>query len=169
MNDLLEKYFRGETSLTEEAELRHYFVSNENVSAGHEAYRALFVAFDQEQQETPDVSLPKGLQQQHKVKRFWIRAFSYSGIAAALVLALWIQRPQQEKDYAIMHGRRIDDPEYAQRYAEKKLNDVNEMLQNGLKPLRDMEALKENLRNGRKNGSVKTEITESDKNRNINN
>ena len=169
MNDLLEKYFRGETSLTEEAELKHYFVSNENVSAEHEAYRDLFVAFDQEKQETLDISLSKVLQQQHKVKRFWIRTFSYSGIAAALVLALWIQRPQQEKDYAIMHGRRIDDPEYAQKYAEKKMNDVNEMIQNGLKPLRNMEAIKENLRTADKNGTLKHEILESDKNNNINN
>jgi len=68
-----------------------------------------------------------------------------------------------------MHGRRIDDPEYAQKYAEKKMNDVNEMIQNGLKPLRNMEAIKENLRPADKNGTLKHEILESDKNNNINN
>jgi predicted HTH domain antitoxin len=89
-----------------------------------------------------------------------VRALFYSGIAASLVLAVWIQRPRQEEDYAIIRGRRIDNPEYAQRYAEKKLNDVNEMLQHRLKPLRDAETLKENLRNVSEGGSDKSQIIE---------
>lgn len=168
INNLLEKYFRGETSLAEEAELKSYFTSNENGNAEHEVYRALFMTFDLEKQETPGISISKVYDQQ-KSKNFWIKTFSYYGIAAALVLALWVQYPCQEKDYAIMHGRRIEDPEYAQKYAAKKMSDVNEMIQNGLKPLRNMEAIKENLRSADKNGTLKSEITESDKNNNINN
>jgi len=93
-------------------------------------------------------------------KRMGVRALFYSGIAASLLLAVWIQRPHQEEDYAIIRGRRIDNPEYAQRYAEKKLNDVNEMLQHRLKPLRDAETLKENLRNVGEGGNDKSQIIE---------
>jgi len=169
MNELLEKYFRGETSLAEEKELKNYFLSG-NVKSEYAPYRALFEAFDQEKQETAIIPQLKILPRQREVKHFWIKTFSYSGIAAALVLALWTQYPRSERDYAIIHGRRINDPEYAQKYAEKKMSDVNEMLQNGLKPLRDMEALKENLRvAARKNGTVKDEIIELNKTRNTNN
>jgi hypothetical protein len=169
MNELLDKYFRGETSLAEEEILKSYFLS-EAVKSEHESYRVLFEVFDQEKKETANAPLLKVLPRQREIKHFWIKTFSYSGIAAALVLALWVQYPRSEKDYAIIHGHRINDPEYAQKYAEKKLNDVNEMLQNGLRPLRNMEALKENLRaSTRKNGTLKDEIIELNKTRNINN
>ena len=169
MNELLDKYFRGETSLAEEEILKSYFLS-ETVKSEHESCRVLFEVFDQELSEKAETPLLKVLPRQREVKHFWIKTFSYSGIAAALVLALWVQYPRSEKDYAIIHGHRINDPEYAQKYAEKKLNDVNEMLQNGLRPLRNMEALKENLRaSTRKNGTLKDEIIELNKTRNINN
>jgi len=169
INELLEKYFKGETTLAQENELKQYFTSNKIVEAEHEAYRALFVAFGEEKKETAPISLSGALVPQHKPRRFWIKTFSYSGIAATLLLALWIQRPQQENDYAIINGRRIDDPQYAQEYAEKKLNAVHEMVQNGLKPLRDVEILKKNIRNSHRNSGYKNETIKSDKTQIINN
>ena len=168
MNKLLEKYFRGETSLAEEAELKRYFASQE-VKKEHEIYRALFVVFDHEKRETAKVPLKKVLAKQNKMKQLWIRTFSYSGIAAALILALWIQRPQQNEDYAVIHGRRIESPEYAQQYAEKKLNDVNEILKDGLKPMHRMEVVKQNLQLLNKISETQDRINEIEKIHTINN
>jgi hypothetical protein len=151
IDKLLDKYFKGETTLAEEAELKQYF-ANGNIAPEHKPFCALFQAFGEELQQKSTAPMTTVLPTQPSGKRMWVRALVYSGIAASLVLAVWIQRPRQEADYAIIRGQRIDNPEYAQRYAEKKMNDVNEMLQHRLKPLRDAEVLKENLRNVRESG-----------------
>jgi hypothetical protein len=168
MNELLEKYFRGETTLVEEAELKKYFAS-QDVNIEHEIYRALFVVFDQEKNETAKAPLKKVMVSQNRVKQLWIRTFSYSGIAAALILALWIQRPKQNDDYAVIHGRRIDSPEYAQQYAEKKLNSVNEILKDGLKPMKRMEIVKKNLQLLNKISETQDKMNELEKTHTINN
>jgi len=168
INEILDKYFRAETTLAEERELKQYFAS-QNVKAGHESYRNLFVAFDQEKYETAIAPLKKVIINQHRVKQLWIKTFSYSGIAAALVLALWVQRPQQDENYAIIHGRRIEDPEYVQKYAEKKLNYVNEILKDGLSPMRSMEMVKQNLQPLKKIRETHDKMIEIERNHNINN
>jgi hypothetical protein len=162
MNELLEKYFRAETSLAEEQELKHYF-STGNVSPTHEIYRALFEAFEQERQDIAIEPLKKVTSNKRKVEIGWIKMVSYSGIAAAIVLAFWIQRPQQPENYAVIHGIRIDNPEYAQRYAEKKMNSVNEMLKEGLKPMQTMEAVKQGLQPLKKIKETHDNIIETEK------
>lgn len=159
INKLLDNYFKGETTLAEEAELKQYFATG-TIAPEHKPYSALFQAFGQEVQQLYTAPMTIVLPKQPTGKRMWVRAVVYSGIAASLVLAVWIQRPRQEEDYAIIRGRRIDNPEYAQRYVEKKLNDVNEMLRYKLKPLRDAQALKDNLRNVDEVGNEKNERIE---------
>ncbi|MDP4240023.1 MAG: hypothetical protein Q8904_11195 [Bacteroidota bacterium] len=162
MNELLEKYFRAETSLTEEQELKHYF-STGNVSPAHEMYRALFDAFEQEKQDIAIEPLKKVIRSKRKEGIGWIKILSYSGIAAAIVLAFWIQRPQQPENYAVIHGTRIDNPEYAQRYAERKMNSVNEMLKEGLRPMQAMEAVKQSLQPLKKIKETHGNIIETEK------
>ena len=159
INKLLDNYFKGESTLAEEAELKQYFATA-TIAPEHTPYSALFQAFGQEVQQQYTAPMTIVLPKQSSGKRMWVRAVVYSGIAASLVLAVWIQRPRQEEDYAIIRGRRIDNPEYAQRYAEKKLNAVNEMLRYKLKPLRDAQALKDNLRNVGDGGNDKNQIIE---------
>lgn len=161
INKLLENYFKGETTLAEEAELKQYFATG-TIAPEYKPYSALFQAFGQEVQQQYTAPMTIVLPKQPSGKRMWVRAVVYSGIAASLVLAVWIQRPRQEEDYAIIRGRRIDNPEYAQRYAEKKIDAINKMVQNGLKPLRNMEVVKENIHNARKTESVKEDNIISD-------
>ena len=168
MNELLEKYFRGETSLHEEAELKQYFALG-NIKKEHEPYRALFGVFETEKHDTAKAPLKKVAIKQNQVKTLWIKTFAYSGIAAALILALWIQRPQQNGDYAVIHGRRIESPEYAQQYAEKKMNSVNEILKDGLKPMKRMEMVKKNLQLLNKISETQDRINELEKTHTINN
>lgn len=160
INKLLDNYFKGETTLAEEVELKQYFATG-TIAPEHKPYSALFQAFGQESQQRYTASVTK-MQPKQAGKQMWVRTLIYSGIAASLVLAVWIQRPRQEADYAIIRGQRIDNPEYAQRYAEKKIDAINKMVQNGLKPLRNMEVIKENIHNTRKTESVKEDNIVSD-------
>jgi len=144
MNELLEKYFNGETSLTEEKELKHYF-STGNVVPEHEIYRPLFEVFELELTDAAISPLIKVIPKQRKIKQIWIKTFAFSGIAASIVLFLWVQLPQTTDNYAIINGKRIDNQEYVQKYAQKKLNYVNDMLKDGLKPMQRMNVVNQTL------------------------
>ncbi|HET7734208.1 MAG TPA: hypothetical protein VFK73_10260 [Paludibacter sp.] len=159
IDELLEKYFGGETTLAEEKELKRYFETG-NVAAAHEPYRALFDAFGQELEAKATDPLKKVLPKQQTVKRIWIKTFTYSGIAAAILLAVWIQRPQEQETYAIVAGNRIENTEYAQKYAEKKLNKVNQILRNSMKPMQSLETVRNSLEPMQKIGETKEKLDE---------
>ena len=144
MKELLEKYFRGETSLSEEKELKHYF-SKGDVVPEHEIYRPMFEVFDLELNDKASSPLLKVIPKQRKIKQIWIKTFAFTGIAASLVLLMWVQLPQTTDNYAVINGTRIDNQEYVQRYAQKKLNYVNEMLKDGLKPMQRMKVVNQTL------------------------
>jgi hypothetical protein len=144
MNELLEKYFAGVTSLDEEKELREYFASV-NVTKEHEPFRALFAAFGEELAEKASAPLKKVLPKQQSIKRIWIRSFAYSGIAATILITLWIQHPNQSENYAVVAGNRIEDPEYAQKYAEEKLNKVTEILHSSMRSTKSIETVRQSL------------------------
>jgi hypothetical protein len=144
MNKLLEKYFRGETSLDEEKELKKYFLSG-NVKSEHEPYRAMFEAFDLELHEKAETRLERVVFMQHREKHSWIRTLSYAGIAASVVLTLWIQRPQNTDDFAIISGKRIENSEYAQKYAAEKLNKATGILKRSMKPMQSFATVRKTM------------------------
>jgi len=144
MNELLEKYFRGETSLHEEKELKKYF-SGGNVASGHEIYRALFEEFDLELKDKAQVPFKKVLQRQQKPKRIWFQTFAYTGIAATLFLLLWIQLPNATESFAVIHGNRIDNTEFANRYAGKRFTKVTEMLAKSMKPMESFNKVRKGI------------------------
>jgi hypothetical protein len=144
MNELLEKYFRGETSLAEEKELKQYFLTG-NVSPDLEIYRNLFGVFDQELTEKAISPLIKVLPKQRKVKRIWFQSFFLTGIAATIVILLWVQLPSTSLNYTVIGGTRIDNTEFAQRYAAKKLSKVNTLLARTMRPLKSLNKVRENI------------------------
>ena len=144
MNDLLEKYFRGETSLTEEKELKHYF-STGNVVPEHEIYRPLFEVFELELEDIATSPLIKVIPKQRKIKQIWIKTFAYTGIAATLVVLFWVQLPRTTENYAVINGSRIDNQEFVQQYTEKKLSKVTTVFAKALKPMKSFEEIRENI------------------------
>lgn len=159
LNEILEKYFRGETSLIEENELKKHFLSD-HVAPEHEVYRSMFIAFEQEKQETINPSKKIFDPRKRSLKRLWIQTFSYSGIAAAILLTLWIQRPVPSENYAVVSGTRIEDSEYAQKYVERKLNKASEILTNGLKPLQSIDKVRESMKPMEKISETREKIEE---------
>ena len=144
MNELLEKYFRGETSLEEEKELKQYFLEG-NVSPELEIYRNLFGVFEQELTEKAISPLIKVLPKQRKVNRIWLQSFFATGIAATIVILLWVQLPPSSANYTVIGGTRIDNTEFAQRYAAEKLLKINTMLARTMSPLKSFNKVRENI------------------------
>lgn len=159
INELLNKYFDGETSLSEEKELKQYFKSN-RVEAAHEMYRPLFEAFEDENKETyrrDNVIFIDN--NKHNSKRKWLQIISISGIAATFLLAFWFfQFNTETADYAVINGKRINDTEYAQQYAQLKMDKVNNLLERSLKPMQSITKVKESLEPVNKLSEVKNNI-----------
>ncbi len=157
INELLEKFFNAETSLAEEQELKKYFQSK-NVSSEHEIYRPMFDVFHQEAQVKGAFATYKVVENKKISKINWLKTFSYSGIAAVIALAVWIQYPQQSQNYAVITGTTIVDSEYAEKYAEKKLNRAAEMLKNGMKPMQNFDRVRNCLEPMQKINDTKLKI-----------
>ncbi|MEI6751934.1 MAG: hypothetical protein WCK78_02080 [Paludibacter sp.] len=159
INELLEKYFRGETTLTEENELKNYFRSNK-ISYEHAAYEPLFRTFDEESNESVLRQIEKIKPEQKRILSNWIQAFAYTGIAASLVLALWVQRPKQSENFAVLSGNKIQDTEYAEKYAEKKLNQVNDILNRSMKPMQKVQNIGKSIQPIHKISNIREQINE---------
>lgn len=80
VEQLLEAYFEGATTLAQEKQLRMYFTSDQ-VASHLESYIDMFTAFQKASQETYDI--PIHLPKQKKPKYRWV-----SGVAAVVIVLL---------------------------------------------------------------------------------
>jgi len=125
IEDILEKYFQGETSIAEENQLKEYF-SSSNVAQHLEQYKPMFGYFSQEKQQKSTQTIPL------KTKK---RNVAWLSIAASAVVLLGIGTYFYvgEKDTAPVVAQSelgtYDDPEEALAATQKALallsNNVN--------------------------------------------
>lgn len=145
INDLLDKYFRAETSLMEEFQLKQYFNSN-NIAEEHKKYCSLFVFFEVES----TISLPTNRSYfnnntQISSTNYWFRWLSIAGIAATFIWGLWLLQLKTTDDYAVVKGKRINDAIYAQQLANHKINKVNDILSRTFQPVQHISIVNKNL------------------------
>ncbi|WP_289662706.1 hypothetical protein [Flavobacterium panacagri] len=129
IEDILEKYFQGETSIAEENQLKEYF-SSSNVAQHLEQYKPMFGYFSQakEQKSTYEIPLPKPRDKKRNVA--WL------SIAASAVVLLGIGTyffVNEKNDTTAVASQTelgtYDDPEEALKATQKALallsNNVN--------------------------------------------
>lgn len=123
IEELLEKYFEGETTCAEEQELRHFF-STENVPEHLNCYRPLFLCLATECRKQKEIHSEKNDPKQnhqeptkpdskrHRQLYLW-----GAGIAASLLLFVLFhpedRKPShanQQESYVLIDGKRYDDP-----------------------------------------------------------
>ena len=122
INELFEKYFKAETSIAEENEIKQYFKS-ENVDPIYEKYRALFLCFETELNlKMPVENMNIKFSAQNNHKKFWLRGMSLSGIAASLILGFWFFSVDSNSDYAVINGSVVEDEYLVQQIAFVKEN-----------------------------------------------
>lgn len=125
---LLEKYFDGQTSDAEEELLRRYFALSV-VPQEWEYIRPLFAyttcqraAKDKRQRTLSPPLLPKRI--------LW--GMSVASVAAAITLMIALRLPQTDDktplptigSYALVNGKRVNNPEEVRRYAMEAFNAV---------------------------------------------
>jgi hypothetical protein len=133
MNDLLNKYWEGNTSLKEEHELREYFTSGK-VAPGHEMYTDLFVTFEEEhqQKETSFNAFAKLDMQEEKVEDINFQRKTWKGLAIAAGFSLLIAvSAGYYQDQAQPDLGTYESPEQAYAATVEALELVSQKFNNG--------------------------------------
>lgn len=122
---LLEKYFEGETTISEEKELKVYF-TRETVPAHLERYKSLFQYFSEERTitATKDLILKTN-------KKSW---YTWVGVAASVVLIAGLFFAKQPIGQDENLGT-YEDPEIALQETKKILSMVSQLMNKGTEEL----------------------------------
>ena len=156
INNLLDKYFRAETSIAEEQQLKNYF-SSTGVLPEHMQYKALFDTFSVESFQKMPVRNVKAKKKVSKPVLWW-GSLSASGIAASLILGFWFLSVDASADYAYVNGHKVENRELVEELANEKLLHVNGVLNRALQPVDELQTVKENLQSLREIGAKMNSI-----------
>jgi hypothetical protein len=138
IHELLQKYFDGATSLTEENSLQEYFAQTE-IAEDLMQYKPLFECFaGLETEILPNDTFEEDFRQKVSSHRkhhglvYHISLWS-SAAAACVVLAMGsIYYIERQNNYMIVNGKRINDPEKALMIAADKLHLVTGKFNNSV-------------------------------------
>lgn len=117
IEQLLDRYFEGETTLSQEQQLRAYFTTKE-VAPHLEAYVGMFSAFAKAQQETPSrpIKLPSS-----RSNYRWV-----AGIAAAAILGIGVLTQSNTQE---SYSGTYQDQEVAVLKTKQALGMMTKMIQ----------------------------------------
>lgn len=121
IDELLNKYFDGETSCEEESQIRRYF-SEETVPEHLLCYKPMFAYFDKE--------IVKERSKRRIIPRRKIIMYTLSGIAACAIIAIamntFLHSPAEPctGNYAIINGKCCTDEATIKAYAKASFKDV---------------------------------------------
>jgi hypothetical protein len=153
IDEILEKYFRAETSIDEEQELKAYFGSGK-VKPAHEQYKPLFLFYETERKEKFTGKLPEFTEKSVKYKQnIYLRSISIGiSIAAVLLIAIMLIKPQYNtpRDYAMVNGKYIDNEEIVMQMVNSKLENINGVLSRTMKPVESISKVRNSLEPVRK-------------------
>ncbi len=148
---LIDKYYKGETSLDEEKLLRDTLPSEE-IKDEHTYDQLLFKTFQEEKEEQAPSSTKVFFQTINKPHKF---IFSHkrmlyltSGITACLIFVIGIifyQLEQKNAAYVMINGVRINDKKLAVELVNENLYRVSTMIDRGLEPLNKAERMEKKL------------------------
>lgn len=127
IDELLNKYFEGETSCEEERELRRFFTEENSIPEHLQMYRPLFGCLDKEAKEYQ--SLPKKAEKKRHLlsRRLY---YTFGSIAAGLLILIGIANLYQyiavtPTDYVVINGKRYTDANVIREQALSAFQDVS--------------------------------------------
>ena len=144
IDELLEKYFAGNSSLHDEKELKNYF-SGKSVDSEHLKYIPLFQSFEIEKEiklPTKEIKIIKNNSLRQRI------IFISCGVAAACLFLVFVFRYQNQdsnENYMIVHGKRINNSEMAQNFANSKIEKSLNVIHKSLASYKDNKEIQEKL------------------------
>lgn len=122
IQQLLDKYLDGDTSIAEEEALRGYFIhSGDDIPEERRPYKALFTYIVEERDD-------KTVTNSHvnfKALLRYRRVYAAMTAAAALIAVMMISLPHTEKNYAVIDGKVYTDKKIVEDEALKALDMVS--------------------------------------------
>lgn len=82
IDNLLQRFFEGTTSLDEERELQEYFQTADQLPESHKPYREMFAWYAS--------GMPEPLSKRPKLLRSWLRPIAAAAVLAAITVIAWI-------------------------------------------------------------------------------
>lgn len=130
IEQLLDKYFEGETSINEENILKEFFATENNIPEDLLYAKSMFSHFVREK----EFVFNKNIKAPQKNLYYYI-----SGIAASIFLAMFLLFSHSKQDdkiiYAYINGKAITDKNVAEQYTKQILLAVSQNLDKGTKNL----------------------------------
>lgn len=151
MNDIdniIDNYFEGRSSLEEEKILKEYFRGNK-VQPGHEIYRPLFAVFPEEKRVTApltDISYPQKKKKTIPLRRIGI--ISAIAVAAALLFIILhpaTTSPVYPEYVVIVNGNPVTDPQEARQYAEHMFSEAENIVRKTYQPFHQAADMRNDL------------------------
>ena len=141
MQELLEKYWEGGTSLEEERFIRSYFRSD-NIDPEHVQYKPLFNFYDQESQKVYQLNKANEMPSKRRYGMPLIRMAAAILIVLGLSSIIYLNLGRNEMENDAWAQYEVQDPEKAKEMAmealvfmSNKLNEGEENMRNNLKTL----------------------------------
>lgn len=136
INQLIEKFYAGETSVQEETQLRDYF-EQANIPANHLSAKLHFIAANQLAEEEMGEDFEENLMSQLvdekpvSIIKIWTYRLTSAAAIILLMLAIWFGTDLlQPKE---VYGT-ITDPKLAFAETQKVLDEVSKKMNKGLQP-----------------------------------
>jgi len=117
IQDLLDKYLEGETSLNEERELKKFFTKTVLIPEEWESYKLMFGYFESEGLKT--MSVKEAIQKKKHI--FWLVGVGISLAATALILLMVYFPPTKNQLQTLATVTKHLDSTYAPKTLSKKL------------------------------------------------
>ena len=153
IEELIEKYYQGETSLEEENMLKSKLSSDET-EYDDISTRLLFTAFSEEKNEPapPSVKTLSFLSKNHKTFSFyrnkWLQLVTGAAACLCIMFGLFYYKHTQANNaYVIINGVRINDEKLALQYIQESFEEEERFNTMALAQLEEMEQIENELNN----------------------
>ena len=113
IEELLNRYFEGETSLQEEQTLKEYFLNADNVPAKWNYAKAMFTGFSSNKEVTSHTVAVK--KKEIPLKRI----AAAIAVVALLSVSVALFVPKEKEIYCYVNGKPVTDYELALKHAER--------------------------------------------------
>ena len=136
IEELLNRYFEGETSLQEEQTLKEYFLNADNVPAKWNYAKAMFTGFSSNKEVTSHTVAVKK------------KGMSLKRIAAAVAVVAILSAgaamliPEEKEIYCYVNGKPVTDYELALKHAERAFGIMEKEIS---KPVEGLEKIEESM------------------------
>lgn len=129
IEELLNRYFEGETSLQEEQTLKEYFLNADNVPAEWNYAKVMFTGFSSNKEATNHTVAVKKKGMPLK------RIAAAVAVVALLSVSVALFVPKEKEIYCYVNGKPITDYELALKHAERAFSIMEEEISKSTKSL----------------------------------